>query len=451
MRPEHWLYTIPLRLRSVFRWGQADQELDDEMRDHLERATEEYVAKGMAPEEARRRARLDLGGVEKVKEECRDARRVNWIQDLIQDLRFGLRMLRGSPGFTLLAVLCLTLGIGVNTSIFTVLDFTLLRLLPVREPDQMTILSRAGNAEISYADYVEYRDRSQAFAGLAASLPTESSLEVNDETHLAAAEAVSGNYSETMGLPTTLGRWFTDENEPVAVLSYDAWRRFFDSDPRVLGKRVRSESQWYTVIGVAPPQFTGINTPIETEIWVPLRVWTRQYPNAQAHLLDRSHPWPTVMVFGRLRAHIASSEAAANLNAIDGLIRRENPTVSKAATVPLTLEIIRGAPSPVTRRGTVPFVTLLFLVVGIVLLIACVNVGNLLLARGVARERELSVRAALGASKERLLRQLLLETMLLSLLGTGGGLLLGDWTNRLLNPQIGLDLFGNVSGTNPRN
>src|SRR2546429_29661 len=297
--------------------------------------------------------------------------------------------------------LCLALGIGVNTSIFTVLDFTLLRPLPVREPDQMTILSRAGNPEISYPDYAEYRDRSQAFAGLAASLPTESSLEVNDETHLATAEAVSGNYSETMGLPTTLGRWFTDENEPVAVLSYDAWRRFFDSDPRVLGKRVRSETQWYTVIGVASPKFTGIYTPIETEIWVPLHIWTQQYPDAQAHLLDRANPWPRVMVFGRLRAHIASSEAAANLNAIDGLIKRENPNFSKAATPPLPLEIFRGAPSPVTRRGAVPFVTLLFLVVGIVLLIACVNVGNLLLARGVARERELSVRAALGASKNR--------------------------------------------------
>lgn len=429
-RLRSWLRAVALRSR-------LEREMETELRFHIDAFAEDLARSGVPPEEALRRARIEFGGVERTKEECRDARGVNLIESLFQDLRYGLRLLRKNPGFTLLAVLCLALGIGVNTSIFTVLDFTLLRPLPVTEPEQMTILSRASNPEIAYPDYVEYRDRSQAFVAMAASLPTESSLEVNDETHLAAAEAVSGNYSKTMGLSTTFGRWFTDENEPVAVLSYGAWRRFFNGDPQVLGKRVRSETQWYTVIGVAPQKFTGIYTPIETEIWVPLHIWTRQYPDAQAHLLDRSHPWPKVMVFGRLSARVAPSEAAANLNAIDALIQGENPTVSKAATAPLTLEIIHGAPSPVTRRGAVPFVTLLFLVVGIVLLIACVNVGNLLLARGAARERELSVRTALGASKERLLRQLLLETLLLCLLGTAGGLFLGHWTNQLLNVLFG--------------
>src|SRR5213079_3055836 len=145
MRPEHWLFTIPLRLRSLFRWAQADQELDDELRDHLERKTEEYVAQGMTQEEAHRRARLDLGGIEQTKEKCRDARRVNWIQDFVQDLRFGLRLLRKSPGFTAVAVLTLALGVGANTAIFTLLHASLWTPLPVSDPKEIFHIMRASS------------------------------------------------------------------------------------------------------------------------------------------------------------------------------------------------------------------------------------------------------------------------------------------------------------------
>jgi len=172
MRPEHWLYTIPLRLRSLFRWAQADQELDEELRDHLERKTEEYVAKGMTQEEARRRARLDMDGIEQSKEKCRDARRVNWIQDFIQDLRFGLRMLRKSPGFTCVAVLTLALGIGADTAIFSVTNAVLLRPLPFPDSKELVRLwdnygNKGNHAVVSYPNFVDWRNWSHSFSGLA--------------------------------------------------------------------------------------------------------------------------------------------------------------------------------------------------------------------------------------------------------------------------------------------
>jgi putative ABC transport system permease protein len=353
MRPEHWLYTIPLRLRSLFRSAQADKELDDELRDHLAQAAEEYVAQGMTQEEARRRSRLDLGGIEQAKEKCRDARRVNWIQDFVQDFRFGLRMLRKSPGFTALAALCLALGIGVNTSVFALLDLTMLRPLSVPHPSRMTLLSRAGDARFSYPDYLAYRDRSQTFATLAASFPTESSLDANEQSHLVGAEAVSANYFEAMGITPFIGQWFTEESEPVAVLSYSAWRNFFDGDPNILGKSVRSETQSYTVIGVASPSFTGTNAPIQTAIWVPLHMWAKQYPQRAEHLLDRMHPSMDVLVLGRLQERVTSSKAAANLNTVDSELRLEPSAVSEATAAPLTVEIVHGAePVFAQQRGS---------------------------------------------------------------------------------------------------
>ena len=422
--------------RSLRHRAQFENELDDEMRFHIEARAEDLVRSGISREKAARRARIEFGCVESHQDGVRESRRIHWFGDLAQDVRFGLRMLRKSPSFTVLAVLCLALGIGVNASVFALLDFTMLRPLPVPEPDHMAILSRAGNPQFSYPDYVAYRDRSQAFTGLAASLPTESSIDANDQSHLVSAEAVSANYFETLAISPYIGKWFTDENEPVAVLGYSAWRNFFNGDPTILGKSVRSESQSFTVIGVAPSAFTGINAPIQTAIWVPLRIWASQYPDARAHLLDRAHPWPRVIVFGRVKNRVVPSEAAASLNAIDGQLRQETPTDSETATALLTLEIIHGTPSPFTRRGAVPADVLFFLVAGIVLLIACVNVGNLLLARGATRRRELAVRAALGASRERLLRQLLVETFLLSLLAMAAGLVLNQWTNRLLNGVV---------------
>jgi hypothetical protein len=234
MRPEHWLFTIPLRLRSLFRWAQADQELDDELRNHLERKTEEYITKGMAPDEARRRARLELGGVENVKEECRDARRVNWIQDFVQDLHFGVRLLRKSPGFAAVAVLTLALGIGANTAIFSLTDQILLRELPVPHPEQLVILRSPGPnhghswsdvdqgaQSFSYPMYKDLRERTTVFSGLLACRTTTVNVSGHGDTQVAHADLVSGNFFETLGVQPALGRLFTlnDETAPGQIPS----------------------------------------------------------------------------------------------------------------------------------------------------------------------------------------------------------------------------------------
>src|SRR6059036_3328725 len=233
MRPEHWLFTIPLRLRSLFRWAQADQELDDELRDHLDRKTEEYVARGMTQEEAHRRARLDLGGIEQTKEKCRDARRVNWIQDFVQDLRLGARTLRKSPGFTIVAVLTLALGIGANTAIFSVLNAVLLRPLPgIADPSRLVAFYRSQKADafdtMGYPDYADYRDRNQSLSGLAAHSPAALSFSYATAERVR-GDAVSGNYFEVLGVKPALGRLLLPEDDSgsraVAVLSYGLWQR----------------------------------------------------------------------------------------------------------------------------------------------------------------------------------------------------------------------------------
>jgi predicted permease len=339
----------------------------------------------------------------------------------MQDIRLAVRLFRKSPGFTFLAVLCLALGIGVNASIFSLLDSVYLRPLPVGNADRVVVLSRGGNPSLSYPEYRALRDRNQSLEGLAVSNPEESDLSFEGNAALIGAEPVSGNYATVLGARTLLGRWFTREDEPAAVISYSAWQRVFHGDPSVLGKVVRSESHTYTVVGVAPPEFGGIYMPLRIDLWVPFRLWAGS--NA-----DHMRP----MVFGSLKPGIGVSQAAAELNATASQIHREDPRLAKDADAPLTVELVRGVPNPVSRRMAMPVVILLMTVVALVLLIACINVGNLLVARGVGRQREMAVRFALGASRPRVLRQLMTENLALGLLGGAAGVLVGYASNRFI-------------------
>src|SRR5437867_4967746 len=269
MRPEHWLFTIPLRLRSLFRWVQADQELDDELRDHLERKTEEYVAQGMTQEEAHRRVRLELGGIEQTKEKCRDARRVNWIQDFVQDLRFGLRILRKSPGFTAAVVLTLALGIGATTAIFTLIDAVMLKSLPVANPKQLYRLGDNNNCCVmvgtqdggsfvlySYPLYEHLRDETPDFSELAAFASYVSDLSVRRDTDTAAqpyrGEFVSGNYFAMLGAGSIAGRLLLPADDAsgaprAAVMNYHTWQRRFGADRSLIGSTVNINVVRYAI------------------------------------------------------------------------------------------------------------------------------------------------------------------------------------------------------------
>jgi len=353
----------------------------------------------------------------------------------MHDMRLALRLFRKSPGFTFLALLCLALGIGVNASIFSLLDFVYLRPLPVANGERVVVLSRGGNPLFSYAEYRSLRDRNRTLDSLAVSEPEESDLSFEGNAVLIGAEPVSDNYATTLGARTLLGRWFNREDEPAAVIGYSAWHRLFHGDPHVLGKTVRSESHSYTVVGVTRPEFGGIYMPLRIDLWVPFRYWAGS--NAD-HM--------RVMVFGNLRPGVTAAQASADCNTIAAQIRRETPALEKE-DAPLTVELVRGVPSPVSRRQAMPVVILLMAVVAVValvLLIACANVGNLLLARGAGRQREMAVRFALGASRRRVLRQLMAENLALGLAGGGAGILVGYASNRLLQAAIPALPFGEM-------
>ena len=355
----------------------------------------------------------------------RDAPVVRLLDDLGDDLRYAVRQVKRSPGFAVLAILCLGLGIGANTSIFSALNSVLLRPLPVADPGRVVMLSRGAGATFSHPDFQDLQARGRLLSGLTASFPMESDLEVDGVSEFVAAEVVSANYGAVVGVAPARGRWFTSETEPVAVISHAVWQNRFGGSADVLGRRIGSEAQSYTIVGVAPRAFTGIFAPYRTDIWVPMR--TR--PRLTAMLDDRSRR--LVMVFGRLGSDATPGQASAELNGIDAQLVAEHGA-SAEPLPPIVAAPIRGIPNPGGRRLVGLSASLLMIVVGVVLLIACVNVGNLLLVRGSLRRRELAVRQALGATKSRLIRQLLTESLLLAIGGGASGLVLAVWTTSIL-------------------
>jgi len=438
VRPEHWLHTIPLRLRSLFRWAQADQELDDELRDHLERKTEEYMAQGTTQEEARRRARLDLGGIEQTKEKCRDARRVNWIEDFVQDLRFGFRILRKSRGFTAVAVLTLALGIGANTAIFSVVNGVLLRPLPFANPSQIMLIRErlpgfSLDLPFNAPDFRAFAERQRTFETLAIYSNRYYELSSADAPERIEGALTSVSLFPVLGIEPILGRTFSAaEEQPghaVAVLSYGLWQRRYGADPNILGRTILLDREPYTVIGVMPK---GFDFPLRgerwnrgpAELWVPLAFTPAEL---QEWGVEYNHT-----VVGRLKRGVTPAQAQEDVGRVIAEVEKLYPpeyaVIVKgqhmgASVVPYRKEIVGEVRTPLL---------VLLVAVGFVLLIACANVANLVLARTSGRQREMAIRSALGAARRRLVEQMLSESLLLAVFGGASGLALGFLGKRLL-------------------
>ncbi len=438
MRFEHWWFTVPLRFRSILRRAQTDQELDEELRFHLENKIEEQVARGMSREEARYAAMRAIDGLEQKKEEMRDMRRVHWLTDFVDDVKYAARALGRTPGFTAFVVLTLALGIGMNVAIFSLVDALMLRPMSVPDPSRVVGLASTEKdnplEQFSYQEYLELRDKVKSYSGVFAFKEMEgmgfsaaNGGSADAIPKVKGGMLVSANVFRVLDVEPHVGRGFRpDEGEvagrdPVMVLGSGFWKQEFGNDPSVIGRHVHVNGVELTIVGVAPESFTGMDTFVRPDFYIPLSMAPRIEATAEHKLLeDRDDR--ELNVKGRLKPGVTIQQARAEIGLFAKNLEREYPKLNRnrGAAVYTQLELRK-----LNDTGDTSLSLTLVVLALAVLLVACTNVGGLLLTRAKTRTREIAVRLAIGAGRFRLIRLLFTESLMITLVGGAMGLLVG--------------------------
>jgi len=463
MRLEQWLYKLPLRIRSLFRRSRVENELSEEFQYHLERQMEALQARGMSSEEARCAALRAMSGLEQQKEKCREVRGVSLIEDLIADARYARRSFRNSPSLVLVIVGSLALGIGANTAIFSVINAVNLKMLPVRDPERLVLLNWSSKAwpepfvesvegsggrdagglmtsnSFSSDLYAEIKKQNDVFDQILAFAANDQNinLELNGRAESAGLQAVSGDFFDALGASPSLGRALLPSDDspsasPVAVVSQEFWRKHFGGDIAVAGKTITINGEAVTIVGVAPPEFFGVIPGNRIDVYVPLSFysaqWTRLYPEDP---LNSPKTW-WLEVIGRLKPGAEPAKAKSELQVIVERTLKARLKTATNAVVPSIGVTSAGRGLNELRERFSTSLLLLMGMVGLVLLIACANVAGLLMARASARQKEIAVRLSLGASRSRIIRQLLVESVMLGIIGGCAGLLVSLWASSAL-------------------
>ncbi len=431
MRIEHWWYTLPLRLKSILRRGRADRELDEELQFHLEQKIEEGIGRGLSLRESRDAAMRAMGGMEQKKEEMRDMRRVHWLTDFLDDLRFARRSLWRARSLTAFVAVTLALGIGMSAAGFSMIDALVFRPYPVPHPGRIvTLVSTTHDNSFdlfSYREYQDMRAHTKSYEGVIANVLLGGagfSPDAATTPRVKAGMLVSGNYFHVLGVEPTLGRGFREDEDqvpgrdPVVVLAWNFWRREFAGDPGVLGRTIRLNGAGFTVIGVAPESFPGMQIFARPDFFVPLAMATMFSTDRQKNFFEDRDDRELV-VRARLKPGAALQQARSELVALAQDFQREYPKLNRerGAAVRTHFEA-RTQGDDQNWKFSVMFVILSLAV----LLVACTNVAGLLLSRARTRTREIAVRLALGAGRFRLIRLLLTESLMLAALGGLGGI-----------------------------